>query len=112
MTSGQRRPDPAVGGPWIRSFPPVRKRCRRWLGCDACGGERVGVRRLLPHEGLHPGCGRWPGSAQDWADLPDRMHYIADMFRCHALRDDLLALPFTAQQVVALKAGRRPDGAL
>ncbi|WP_086662358.1 hypothetical protein [Lentzea kentuckyensis] len=51
-------------------------------------------------------------AARDWADLPDRMHYIADMFRCHALRDDLLEPPFTAEQVEALTAGRRPSGAL
>ncbi|MCX2946844.1 hypothetical protein [Lentzea sp. NEAU-D7] len=51
-------------------------------------------------------------AARDWADLPDRMHYIADMFRCHALRDDLLGAPFTPEQVEALQAGRRPGGAL
>jgi hypothetical protein len=51
-------------------------------------------------------------AARDWADLPDRMHYIADMFRCHALRGDLLDPPFTAEQVEALTAGRLPSGAL
>jgi hypothetical protein len=51
-------------------------------------------------------------AARDWADLPDRLHYIADMFRCHALRGDLLDPPFTAEQVEALTAGRRPGGAL
>lgn len=51
-------------------------------------------------------------AALDWADLPDRMHYIADMFRCHALRGDLQDPPFTAEQVEALTAGRRPAGAL
>lgn len=51
-------------------------------------------------------------AARDWADLPDRMHYIADMFRCHALRGDLLDAPFTAEQVEALTNGRRPTGAL
>ena len=51
-------------------------------------------------------------AARDWADLPDRMHYIVDMFRCHALRGDLLDPPFTAEQVEALAAGRRPVGAL
>lgn len=51
-------------------------------------------------------------AARDWADLPDRMHYIADMFRCHALRGDLLDPPFTAEQVAALADGRRPTGAL
>ncbi|MEU7478286.1 hypothetical protein AB0A63_20040 [Lentzea sp. NPDC042327] len=51
-------------------------------------------------------------AARDWADLPDRMHYIADMFRCHAVRDDLLGAPFTAEQVEALTSGRRPGGPL
>ncbi|HEX7303252.1 hypothetical protein [Lentzea sp.] len=51
-------------------------------------------------------------AARDWADLPDRMHYIADMFRCHALREDLLGPPFTAEQVLAFEAGRRPGGVL
>jgi hypothetical protein len=51
-------------------------------------------------------------AARDWADLPDRMHYIADMFRCHAVRADLLDPPFTAEQVAALTAGRRPTGPL
>jgi hypothetical protein len=51
-------------------------------------------------------------AARDWADLPDRMHYIADMFRCHGFRGDLLGPPFTAEQVEALTGGRRPGGAL
>ncbi|SDF39233.1 hypothetical protein SAMN05216553_101409 [Lentzea fradiae] len=51
-------------------------------------------------------------AARDWADLPDRLHYIADMFRCHALREDLLTPPFTAEQVEAMTAGRRPTGRL
>jgi hypothetical protein len=51
-------------------------------------------------------------AARDWADLPDRMHYIADMFRCHAQRGDLLGPPFTAEQAEALLDGRRPTGAL
>lgn len=51
-------------------------------------------------------------AARDWADLPDRMHYIADMFRCHALREDLLDPPFTPEQVETLTRGRRPGGTL
>ncbi|WP_199443680.1 hypothetical protein [Umezawaea beigongshangensis] len=51
-------------------------------------------------------------AARDWADLPDRMHYIADMFRCHAQRGDLLDPPFTPEQVEALVDGRRPTGEL
>ncbi|MFT7836841.1 hypothetical protein Q5530_11895 [Saccharothrix sp. BKS2] len=51
-------------------------------------------------------------AARDWADLPDRMHFIADMFRCHAQRGDLLDPPFTDEQVAELAAGRRPTGRL
>ncbi|WP_367127914.1 hypothetical protein [Saccharothrix sp. HUAS TT1] len=51
-------------------------------------------------------------ATRDWSDLPDRMHYIADMFRCHAQRADLLDPPFTPEQVAAVASGRRPDGPL
>ena len=50
--------------------------------------------------------------AVDWADLPDRLHFIVDMFRCYQESHDLLELPFTPDQVVALKSGRLPDGQL
>ncbi|WP_158852954.1 hypothetical protein [Saccharothrix deserti] len=50
-------------------------------------------------------------AARDWADLPDRMHYIADI-RCHAQRGDLLDPPFTAEQVEVIRAGNRPSGRL
>jgi hypothetical protein len=51
-------------------------------------------------------------AARDWSDLPDRMHYIADMFRCHAHRADLLDPPFTPGQVAELTSGRLPTGRL
>ncbi|NUT92927.1 MAG: hypothetical protein HOY78_12980, partial [Saccharothrix sp.] len=51
-------------------------------------------------------------AARDWSDLPDRMHYIADMFRCHAQREVLLDPPFTPEQVAAMAEGRRPSGRL
>jgi hypothetical protein len=51
-------------------------------------------------------------AARDWSDLPDRLHYIADMFRCHAHRADLLDPPFTPEQVADLTNGRRPTGRL
>ncbi|QFZ21254.1 hypothetical protein [Saccharothrix syringae] len=51
-------------------------------------------------------------AARDWSDLPDRMHYIADMFRCHAQRADLFDPPFTDEQVEQLTSGRRPSGRL
>ena len=50
--------------------------------------------------------------AVDWADLPERMHFIADMFRCYQDARGFHAPPFTPDQVAALKAGRRPSGRL
>jgi hypothetical protein len=48
----------------------------------------------------------------DWAELPDRIHFIADMFRCYADTADLFEPPFTPGQVVQLKAGHLPAGQL
>lgn len=50
--------------------------------------------------------------AMDWASLPDRLHFIIDMFRCYHEWPFLFEPPFTAEQIVALKAGRRPGGRL
>lgn len=50
--------------------------------------------------------------AVDWALLPDRLHFIVDMFRCYHESADLFDPPFTAAQVEILKAGRLPDGRL
>ncbi len=50
--------------------------------------------------------------ATDWADLPERLHFIADMFRCYQESADLFSPPFTPEQVAALKAGRLPEGRL
>jgi hypothetical protein len=50
--------------------------------------------------------------AVDWSALPDRLHYIIDLFRCYHESPDLLDPPFTVEQVIALKAGRLPEGRL
>jgi hypothetical protein len=50
--------------------------------------------------------------ARDWADLMDRMHLIADLFRCHHETAALHTAPFTDDQVAALAAGRLPGGRL
>ena len=50
--------------------------------------------------------------AADWADLPDRMHFIADLFRCWHARPELDQPPYDAAQVRDMKAGRRPSGRL
>ena len=37
--------------------------------------------------------------AVDWANLPDRLHFIADLFRCYHETPDLLMPPFSHEQV-------------
>jgi len=46
--------------------------------------------------------------AFDWADLPDRLHFILDLFRCYQEYQGLFEPPFVAEQVEMLKAGRIP----
>lgn len=50
--------------------------------------------------------------AIDWGDLRERMHFIADLFRCYHESSELLDAPFDAEQLFAIKAGRRPAGPL
>ncbi len=50
--------------------------------------------------------------ALDWGRLPDRMHFIADLFRAYHLDATLFDPPFTSEQVQAIKAGRVPAGPL
>jgi hypothetical protein len=50
--------------------------------------------------------------ARDWADLAQRMHFIADLFRCFHAWPTLFREPFTADQVEAFSAGKRPEGML
>ncbi|MGH3916436.1 MAG: hypothetical protein ACRDTC_23955 [Pseudonocardiaceae bacterium] len=51
-------------------------------------------------------------SARDWSILPERLHFIADMFRCFQEQSDLLAPPFTTEQAMVIKNGRTPQGRL
>ena len=50
--------------------------------------------------------------AVDWASLRERVHYIADLFRCWHARAELFTAPFTPEQVAAMREGRRPNGSL
>ncbi|MFZ5448512.1 MAG: hypothetical protein ACOZFS_07735 [Thermodesulfobacteriota bacterium] len=50
--------------------------------------------------------------ASDWADLPERLHFIIDLFRCYQEAPELLEPPFRPEQVAAFKAGRLPAGEL
>ena len=50
--------------------------------------------------------------ARDWADLAQRMHFIADFFRAWHARPELMQPPFSVVQVVQIAAGRVPGGDL
>ncbi|WP_420148196.1 hypothetical protein [Spirosoma sp.] len=50
--------------------------------------------------------------ATDWANLPERLHFIADLFRCYQETPALVGAPFTQEQVKLMKAGRVPSGQL
>jgi hypothetical protein len=50
--------------------------------------------------------------ARDWSELPQRMHYIAHLFRAFHLRAELGDPPFRAEQVAAFRRGVVPDGEL
>ena len=50
--------------------------------------------------------------ATDWADLKERMHFIADLFRCYHLRKEVFDEAFTGEQVITMKEGRLPGGRL
>ncbi len=50
--------------------------------------------------------------AKDWGDLSDRIHFIADLFRAYFEHPQLYNQPFTDEQVMVLKEGRKPDGKL
>jgi hypothetical protein len=63
--------------------------------------------RCEPPAGQRDDCG-----ADDWADLPQRMHYIAHLFRAFQDRRDLFDTPFTSKQVEAFYGGQIPDGRL
>ena len=69
------------------------------------------LRALLERVDPTPDSPRETG-AVDWADLPERLHFIVDLFRCYHESRDLFELPFTPDQVAALKAGRLPGGRL
>jgi len=72
---------------------------------------RPDLRALLEQIDPTPDSLRETG-AVDWADLPDRLHFIVDLFRCYQEAPDLWEPPFTPDQVTALKAGRLPGGPL
>jgi len=69
------------------------------------------LQELLARVDLTPDSLRGSG-AQDWANFPDRMHFIADLFRVYQLRQQLFEAPYTTMQAALIKSGERPDGPL
>jgi hypothetical protein len=67
--------------------------------------------RFLEERGL-PAGGLEGSGALDWADLPDRLHFILALFRCYQEHAPLFEPPFTPEQAADLKAGRLPGGRL
>lgn len=62
---------------------------------------------------IDPGADGPHGSgAEDWASLPDRIHYIGELFRLRQEDTGLLGAPFTPEQTAAIKEGRPPAGRL
>ncbi|MFC0774286.1 hypothetical protein [Terrimonas alba] len=58
-----------------------------------------------------------PGSllesgAEDWASLPERMHFIGELFRCCHVSPELFDAPFSPEQVKDLQKGKIPEGNL
>ncbi|WP_121353684.1 hypothetical protein [Flavisolibacter nicotianae] len=50
--------------------------------------------------------------ATDWASLPERIHFIADLFRCFQEDATLFSDAFSTLQAADIKAGRVPAGEL
>jgi hypothetical protein len=64
------------------------------------------LKRFEP-EGGADSCG-----AEDWADLKQRMHFVAHLFRAFHERAELFDPPFTPEQVKACLSGVVPRGEL
>jgi hypothetical protein len=50
--------------------------------------------------------------AADWGNLQERLHFIADLFRCFHEKTELFKEAFTREQLTLLKAGKLPAGDL
>jgi hypothetical protein len=53
-----------------------------------------------------------PSGARDWAELPQRMNFIVNLFRSRQLDPDLFSPPFTPEQLVDLAQRKVPPGPL
>jgi hypothetical protein len=92
---------------------------RLWLGKDLNADFPPSLKQITDSELLvllrqidpTPDSLRGTGTA-DWANLAQRIHFIADMFRCYQESQDLFEPPFTPDQVTALQADLLPVGTL
>ena len=50
--------------------------------------------------------------ARDWAELPQRMHFIVHLFLAFHERPELASSPFTPEQIERFRGGAIPDGVL
>jgi hypothetical protein len=50
--------------------------------------------------------------AEDWADIPERMHFILTLFRARQQDARLLSEPFSSEQITAIGRGHLPPGPL
>lgn len=50
--------------------------------------------------------------ALEWGDFTERIHFIADMFRCYEVSAGLFEPPFSPEQTAAIQQGRVPHGRL
>ena len=48
----------------------------------------------------------------DWSDLKQRIHFIANLFRCYHEIKDLFNAAFTDEQLSVIKTGEIPEGRL
>ncbi len=96
---GRKLPPPASDG---AMFPADLKVAKLEIA-DLC--------QLLEQFGaLHDGPD--DDGAEDWTDLAERMHYIADLFRSRQHVDGLWNPPFEAGQRAQIAAGHMPQGTL
>ena len=50
--------------------------------------------------------------AKDWSELNQRLHFIADLFRCYHEAKNLFDEAFTRQQIEMIRGGGLPEGRL
>jgi hypothetical protein len=50
--------------------------------------------------------------ATDWANFQERMHFIAELFRCYHADESLLTATFSEAQIAAMKGEKLPEGDL